>query len=234
MLILVLQCKPPANSVAGRHARCCIRPKPRGRRTAYVEFEHRHRQTLSSTRTAWPCAGKSSTRRRLHPCRRLERIPQPGQVPFGTSLPDTTHEPDPAWLTSSTSTLSDGAQCFFETTTESPHLPDLGVVLPHRLRMTLIVWPVLDLRGQPVDPAPQATVQLQRRSADEPQATGRARRPRSGRDLVCQSPYRRSSRDKRSGVNPGLLQAASPLRMSRSSSAAGNPGKNAANLPTIG
>jgi hypothetical protein len=35
---LVLHGKPPANSVAGRHARSHIKPKPRGRRTAYVLF----------------------------------------------------------------------------------------------------------------------------------------------------------------------------------------------------
>jgi len=36
VLVLVLHGKPPANSVAGRHARSHIKPKPRGRRTAYA------------------------------------------------------------------------------------------------------------------------------------------------------------------------------------------------------
>lgn len=37
VLVLVLHGKPPANSVAGRHARYSIRPKPRGWRTAYAK-----------------------------------------------------------------------------------------------------------------------------------------------------------------------------------------------------
>jgi hypothetical protein len=62
--------------------------------------------------------------------------PQVERAVGWASLPDTTQEPDPAWLTLSTSTLSEGAQCFSETTTQSPDLLDQGVVLPHRLRMT--------------------------------------------------------------------------------------------------
>ena len=41
VLILVLHRRPPVNSVAGRHARHSIRPKPRGSRTAYYRSLHR-------------------------------------------------------------------------------------------------------------------------------------------------------------------------------------------------
>ena len=36
-------------------------------------------------------------------------------MPFGASLPDTTHAPVSDWRTSPTSTLAVGAQCFFDT-----------------------------------------------------------------------------------------------------------------------
>jgi hypothetical protein len=39
---LVLHCKPPANSVAGRHARNGLRPKQRGRHTAYTVSRGHH------------------------------------------------------------------------------------------------------------------------------------------------------------------------------------------------
>ena len=102
----------------------------------HFEFEQRHRHTLSSTQTAWPCAGKSSTRRRLHPCLRPEGDPQSGQMPLGASVPDTTHPPASVRPTCWTNTSLAGAQCFLEITTTPPDLSGLRIVAPHKLRMT--------------------------------------------------------------------------------------------------
>lgn len=57
-------------------------------------------------------------------------------MPFGASLPDTTHAPVSDWRTSPTSTLAVGAQCFFDTTAGSLQSVKLGQTVTHKLRMT--------------------------------------------------------------------------------------------------
>ena len=78
VLVLVLHSQSPAKSVAGRHARSQIRPKPRGWRTAY---------TASILRSRWTPTDTSRENLHTGPHRSL-RIHQEGGVRTPLTLDD--------------------------------------------------------------------------------------------------------------------------------------------------